>query len=303
MLRRIALLPLLFLAVPAGGRLPAECPVDEEALPAAPRVEARPRPVPLLLQPDAPDCSGALVLLDEEGEPFEGAAVVVNHGHYFRADLEGRVEWEGRPCGRQELVVRVDDTLYELGEVEVRGREDLVLTWPAEDFAILRLTGPDCRPWPDLPARPARVSAIDALGDGRFRVWSVDARVVVAVRLGGAEQELELPIDGGEHAFTLLPPRQVEVEARCPAHGCTGLFCSGEPCVALGPDRFRCPCPPTGASLRGKGSSPHRPVPDGATRVLIEQDERIDHGGELLAEPWPVLEWGPAPIGCQADTG
>lgn len=233
---------------------------------------------------------------------YDTVRFTLNDTHWLTTDAAGRAEWPDRPCGEQSVAVRMDDTRFVFDDVRIEDDADLVLVWPSEDFAVVRLVGPDCQPWTVLPARPVTVSSIEDLGEGRLRLWSVEAEVQLMLRVGGADVFFDVPIDGEEHRIAVPEPRTVEVEALCPTDGCGALWCSWDPCTDVEDGLATCPCPPDGASLRSTGApGPNRPIPDGATRIRVDLRPEGEYSGELLEEPWPVLAWAPPVHTCEAE--
>lgn len=288
---------------PAPAEDAAECLPEEAPPAAAPAPTAAPWWWPWL---DAPKlCPGRVLVLDEVGEPVEGAHLYVGANRVLRTDAEGLVDWDERPCGAFGPELRVGDVSYPVEVVEVRDDEDVVLVLEEERHAILELVDPGCVPWDGAPVRPATVAAVERLGPGRFEVWAAREEAELGLWVDGVNQPVSVPLDGGVHRRTVHRPEPLEIELRCgppasgaaPAAAAEGTcprtwWCGWEPCEPTGPDRQACRC--VEGPVRESALGREWPLPPGARRVRLELP---DEGPGRLE----VLERGPVLPDCPAD--
>lgn len=299
------LLPARSCQLPAAE--PEECLPDEPApAPSAPGAAGGPWWLPWW---DAPRlCPGRVLVLDEVGEPVEGASLYLGSNRLLRTDAEGAVYWDERPCGPFAPELRVGDVRYPVEAVEVLDDEDVVLVLGEERHAVLELVDADCAPWDRAPTRPASVAAVERVGPGRFEIWAAEEEVSLSLWVDGVTQAVELPLDGGVHRRTVHPPRTVEIEVRCAPPGppaedpgaprepgagrCpTTWWCAWEPCEAAGADLYRCRC--AEGPVRESWAGREWVLPAGARRVRVSLP---DEGPGRL----DVLDAAPAPADCPA---
>ncbi len=227
-----------------------------------------------------PACPGDLRLVDERGRPVEGAEISMGDlGRYPRApggtrvattDARGVLELPLRPCGRSAYRVRPEPGSMVLRlEGEVRGGERLTLALPPHSEAVLLLRDAEGGVLDGSVDKTPRFDA-ERLGPGRYLLRSRRAFATAAVTIPGYPVALvELPLDGGEHVYTVRGERRVEVVLRC--DDCPERFqCSHNPCERLGDARWDCPCPQDEAFLSGEHNTLLGRVPPGVDRVELE---------------------------------